>query len=71
MLLAEGVAAHPTDVDLALVNGYGFPRWEGGVVFWARERGEQALREDFAWLADVSGPGSRRGDPSVLLSSAG
>lgn len=71
LLLAEGVAAHPTDVDLALVNGYGFPRWEGGVVFWARERGEQALREDFAWLADVSGPGSRRGDPSVLLSSAG
>ena len=71
LLLAEGVAAHPADVDLALVNGYGFPRWEGGVVFWARERGEQALREDFAWLADVSEPGSRRGDPSVLLSSAG
>jgi 3-hydroxyacyl-CoA dehydrogenase len=71
LLLAEGVATHPADVDLALVNGYGFPRWEGGVVFWARERGEQALREDFAWLAKVSGPGSRRGDPSVLLSSAG
>ena len=30
-----------------------------------------AEREDFAWLADVSEPGSRRGDPSVLLSSAG
>ena len=71
LLLAEGVATHPADVDLALVNGYGFPRWEGGVVFWARERGEQPLREDFAWLAKVSGPGSRRGDPSVLLSSAG
>ena len=24
-----------TDVDVVLVNGYGFPRWEGGPVFWA------------------------------------
>ncbi len=67
LLLEEGVAAHATDVDLALVNGYGFPRWEGGVVFWARERGEAALREDFAWLAEVSGPGARVGDPQALL----
>ena len=38
LLLAEGVAERATDVDVALVNGYGFPRWEGGPVFWARER---------------------------------
>ncbi|RKR68367.1 3-hydroxyacyl-CoA dehydrogenase [Acidovorax sp. 94] len=69
LLLAEGVAAHATDVDLALVNGYGFPRWEGGVVFWARERGEVALSADFAWLAEINGPGSRIGDPRVLLPS--
>ncbi|UCU98545.1 3-hydroxyacyl-CoA dehydrogenase NAD-binding domain-containing protein [Acidovorax radicis] len=67
LLLAEGVAAHATDVDVALVNGYGFPRWEGGVVFWARERGEAALRADFAWLAEISGPGSKAGDPGALL----
>jgi len=67
LLLAEGVAAHATDVDLALVNGYGFPRWEGGVVFWARERGETGLRADFAWLAELSGPGARTGDPRALL----
>ena len=40
---AEGVAEQATDVDVALVNGYGFPRWEGGPVFWARDRGEAAL----------------------------
>ena len=39
LLLAEGVAERATDVDVVLVNGYGFPRWEGGPVFWARERG--------------------------------
>ncbi|CAN7376039.1 3-hydroxyacyl-CoA dehydrogenase NAD-binding domain-containing protein [Acidovorax delafieldii] len=70
LLLAEGVASHATDVDLALVNGYGFPRWEGGVVFWARERGETALSADFAWLAEINGPGSRIGDPRPLLASS-
>jgi len=69
LLLAEGVAAHVADVDLALVNGYGFPRWEGGVVFWARERGEAALRADFEWLARMSGPGAKTGDAGALLIS--
>ncbi len=69
LLLAEGVAERATDVDVALVNGYGFPRWEGGPVFWARERGEAALRADLDWLAQVSGPGFVRGDLRLLLDS--
>ena len=67
LLLAEGVAEHATDVDVALVNGYGFPRWEGGPVFWARERGEAALRADLDWLAQCSGPGFVRGDIHHVL----
>ena len=43
LLLGEGVADAPTDVDVVLVNGYGFPRWEGGAVFWARQRGRPLL----------------------------
>lgn len=62
LLLGEGVAQHAGDVDLALVNGYGFPRWEGGVVFWARERGREALAADLDELARLSGPGFVRGD---------
>lgn len=57
LLLAEGVAQRASDVDVVMVNGYGFPRWEGGPVFWARERGVQALRHDMEWLARLSGPG--------------
>jgi 3-hydroxyacyl-CoA dehydrogenase len=57
LLLAEGVAERATDVDVALVNGYGFPRWEGGPVFWARQRGEAALQADLDELAAHSGPG--------------
>ena len=50
-----------------LVNGYGFPRWEGGPVFWARERGAAALQADLDMLAEVSGPGFIRGDVQYLL----
>lgn len=57
LLLAEGVAERATDVDVVLANGYGFPRWEGGPVFRALERGEQALQADLDELAAISGPG--------------
>jgi 3-hydroxyacyl-CoA dehydrogenase len=67
LLLAEGVAERATDVDVVLVNGYGFPRWEGGPVFWARERGAEALRADLDALAALSGPGFVRGEIKQLL----
>jgi len=67
LLLAEGVAERATDVDVVLVNGYGFPRWEGGPVFWACDRGAEALRADLEELAALSGPGFVRGDVNQLL----
>ncbi|HJV25872.1 MAG TPA: 3-hydroxyacyl-CoA dehydrogenase NAD-binding domain-containing protein [Aromatoleum sp.] len=66
-LLAEGIAQRPSDVDVVLANGYGFPRWEGGVAFHAREQGEAALGKDLDWLAEVSGPGFVRGDLRYLV----
>lgn len=70
LLLAEGVASQPTDIDVVLVNGYGFPRWEGGPVFWARQRSRTGLERDLEWLADLSGPGFLRADLSTLFPSA-
>lgn len=32
-ILAEGIAASPTDIDLVQVHGYGFPRAKGGPMF--------------------------------------
>ncbi len=29
-LLAEGIAVRPSDIDVALVHGYGYPAWRGG-----------------------------------------
>jgi len=67
LLMAEGVAERASDVDVVLVNGYGFPRWEGGPVFWARERGEASLQGDLDDLAALSGAGFIRGDIRHLL----
>lgn len=67
LLLGEGVAQRASDVDVVLVNGYGFPRWEGGIVFWAHERGRQALEKDMDELTQWSGPGFVRGDLDFLF----
>ncbi|MEO0830860.1 MAG: 3-hydroxyacyl-CoA dehydrogenase NAD-binding domain-containing protein [Pseudomonadota bacterium] len=32
-VLAEGVAAREEDIDVVMVNGYGYPRWRGGPMF--------------------------------------
>jgi len=32
-ILAEGIVARPEDIDLVMVNGYGFPAHEGGPMF--------------------------------------
>lgn len=61
LLLAEGVAERGSDVDLVMVNGYGFPSHKGGPLFWAsRER-----RADVhAWaqsLNDATGFGFKLG----------
>lgn len=34
-LLAEGIAARASDIDLVLINGYGFPAHRGGPMFMA------------------------------------
>ncbi len=32
-VLAEGIARSGADIDVVMVNGYGFPRWRGGPMF--------------------------------------
>ena len=34
-LLAEGIAAKASDIDVVYLNGYGFPAWRGGPMFYA------------------------------------
>ena len=44
-ILEEGVADRSSDIDVVYVNGYGFPRWRGGPMFYAETIGlETALQ---------------------------
>ena len=66
LLLAEGIARQPSDIDVALVQGYGFPRWEGGPLFWINQfdaGAQQALQDE---LAQHTGYGFVRGNLQLL-----
>ncbi|WP_298233032.1 3-hydroxyacyl-CoA dehydrogenase NAD-binding domain-containing protein [uncultured Azohydromonas sp.] len=67
LLMAEGVAAGASDIDVVLVQGYGFPRWEGGPVFWARQQDRSTLECELRELAAGAGPTQRVGDLALLL----
>ncbi len=66
LLLAEGVAARPGDVDVVLVHGYGFPRAQGGPVFWARQQDAATLKQDLQALIQAAGHGFALGDIAQL-----
>ena len=38
-ILKEGIAARPSDIDVVYLNGYGFPVWRGGPMFYADSLG--------------------------------
>ncbi|TJV46060.1 MAG: 3-hydroxyacyl-CoA dehydrogenase [Mesorhizobium sp.] len=66
LLISEGVTNRPTDVDLVLVNGYGFPRHEGGPLFWARRLPEAELKAAIDRLVETGGPGFKVGPVDAL-----
>ena len=35
LILDEGIAQRAGDIDLVWLNGYGWPAWTGGPMFWA------------------------------------
>jgi 3-hydroxyacyl-CoA dehydrogenase len=62
MTVAEGIAEDAGDVDLLMVNGYGFPANRGGPLFWAsrQPRTETLAKIDRMVLA--TGFGARRAE---------
>ena len=41
--LEEGIAQRESDIDMVYLYGYGFPRYRGGPMFWARHGREGGL----------------------------
>lgn len=66
LLLEEGVCQRPADIDIALVNGYGFPRWRGGPLFIAQQMSRDELEKALGKLAEVSGKGHQRANLQSL-----
>ncbi|MGK5079282.1 3-hydroxyacyl-CoA dehydrogenase NAD-binding domain-containing protein [Janthinobacterium sp. HLX7-2] len=63
-LVAEGVASRASDIDVAMVHGYGFPRRHGGPVFWARRQALATLQAGMQELA--AGSGGATGNAAAL-----
>ncbi|MEN8891874.1 3-hydroxyacyl-CoA dehydrogenase NAD-binding domain-containing protein [Planktotalea arctica] len=62
MVVDEGIARRPLDVDMVLLFGYGFPRHWGGPLKWADLQGLEgiladikryALADDFFWQSSA------------------
>jgi 3-hydroxyacyl-CoA dehydrogenase len=63
-ILAEGIAIRAGDIDVVYVNGYGFPAWRGGPMFWAEQTGLERVLETMRRLAPTHGA---RWRPAPLL----
>jgi 3-hydroxyacyl-CoA dehydrogenase len=63
-IVAEGIAIRASDVDIVYVNGYGFPAYKGGPMFWAQEFGVEKVIATMQKLAPTHG---QRWRPAPLL----
>ena len=50
-LLREGIAQRMSDIDTVYVNGYGFPREQGGPMFYAESLGWDRLNAQLGRFA--------------------
>ncbi len=50
-ILEEGVAARAIDIDVIFCNGFGWPAWRGGPMFWADRMGLKNVRDKLAHYA--------------------
>jgi 3-hydroxyacyl-CoA dehydrogenase len=63
-IVDEGIALRAADIDVVYVNGYGFPAWRGGPMYWAGQAGLKRVVETMNGLAPSHGA---RWRPAPLL----
>ena len=63
-ILEEGVAQRAGDMDIVYINGYGFPIWRGGPMFYANQQG---LSEVMSKINDFSSLDENFWRPAPLL----
>jgi 3-hydroxyacyl-CoA dehydrogenase len=50
-ILEDGIAQSAADIDLVTVHGYSFPRWRGGLMYYAQEYGLGRVLSDLETFA--------------------
>jgi 3-hydroxyacyl-CoA dehydrogenase len=63
-ILEEGKALRASDIDVMWLNGFGFPRYRGGLMYWADQIGARAIYNQIAIWHQRYGA---RWKPSALL----
>ena len=63
-ILEEGVAQRSGDMDIVYINGYGFPIWRGGPMFYANQQG---LSNVISKMVDFSELDNNFWEPAPLL----
>ena len=66
LTIEDGVCERPSDIDLVLVNGYGFPKHEGGPIFWMSGQPADMIALGQADIAAAGGSEFRRGNLELL-----
>ena len=65
-VLHEGMAYRASDIDIVYINGYGFPAWRGGPMYWAENAvGLDKVLDRIREFAELYG--ERYWQPSPLL----
>jgi 3-hydroxyacyl-CoA dehydrogenase len=64
-ILEEGIAIRPGDIDVVWLNGYGWPAYRGGPMWYADRIGTRPLRDRLRALAEATGDASLR--PAALI----
>jgi 3-hydroxyacyl-CoA dehydrogenase len=70
-ILEEGIAQRALDIDVVFVNGFGWPAWRGGPMFWADSLGAAKVRERLAHYAQATGDDNLKPAPLIERLAAG
>jgi 3-hydroxyacyl-CoA dehydrogenase len=66
-IVEEGIAQRSSDIDVVYVNGYGFPPWRGGPMFYADQVGLSEVARALSRIAAAPGADAAFWTPAPLL----
>jgi 3-hydroxyacyl-CoA dehydrogenase len=68
-ILEDGIAQRSSDIDLVYLNGYGFPAYRGGPMFYADQIGLRTIERVLRRMAAAPGSDAALFTPAPLLAA--